>query len=69
MRYTIADVAMRIGVEKDLARGLVKFLEHFGEAEPMGTRPIERGRAETVYEFRDGFEARMMTRLERITSR
>ncbi len=57
---------MRIGVEKDLARGLVKFLEHFGEAEAMGTRPIERGRAETVYEFRQGFEERVRKRLERI---
>lgn len=60
---------MRIGVEKDLARGVVKFLEHFGDAEAMGTRPVERGRAETVYEFRDGFEARMAARLERITRR
>lgn len=67
MRYTIADVAIRVGVEKDLARGLVKFLEHFGEAVAMGTRPVERGRAETVYEFRGGFEARTKTRLERIT--
>lgn len=66
MRYTIAEVADKLHVEKDLARGLVKFLEHYGDAEAMGTRPLARGRAETVYEFREGFEKRMMQRLRRI---
>jgi len=66
-RFTISEVAQKLDVEKDIARGLVKFLEAVFEAEPMGDRPSVsgRGRAEGVYEFRDGFEKRIEKRLEK----
>ena len=67
MRFTIAEIAARLDVEKETARGLVKYLEAFGAAMPMGARaPVNgRGRAEVVFEFREGFEKRLAKELEK----
>lgn len=59
MYYTVGQIAQRLGVEAEIARGLVKYLLASGLALPKGERrPIEgRGRAEQVYGFVQGFEA------------
>lgn len=61
-RYTVAEVAERLGVDREVARGLVRFLSDadVGLAEFRGERrPDGRGKAEHVYEFSEGFEARL----------
>lgn len=65
-RYTVAEIAEALQVEKDTARGLVRFLEEIGEAQNMGTRPASagKGRAENVYELSEGFEVRLCDFLE-----
>lgn len=65
-RHTISDVADALQVEKDAARGLVKFLETVGLARPMGERPPVNGlgRAEKVYEMVEGYEGKLCDLLE-----
>lgn len=57
-RYSISDVAEKLSVEKETARGLVKFLEAKGLAEYKGDRKPEnrRGALESVYSFSEDFE-------------
>jgi predicted ArsR family transcriptional regulator len=65
-RHTVADVAERLDVDKNVTRGLVKFLERIGLCEAMGERKPDngRGRAETVFEFSEGFEEKLATFLK-----
>lgn len=71
-RYTITEVAEKLGVDREVARGLVRFLTdaNVGLAEMKGDRapaPGKSGRAEKVYEFVEGFErslAELLTQAE-----
>lgn len=65
MRYTIADAAERWNVDKESARGMVRFLVEVGLAEEMGERRPEngRGRAEKVYQFMLDYEGLLADRL------
>ena len=67
MRYTIAEVAEKLELEREVARGLVKLLLHLELATDMGTRPHEsgRGRAEAVYHFNQDFEQHVAEFLRR----
>lgn len=67
MRLTIADVAQRLDVDKEIARGLVKFIVDANLARSMGERRPEsgRGRAEAVYLFEEDFEKRLAVILKR----
>jgi hypothetical protein len=62
MRHTVADVAEKLRVDKELARGLVKLLVHLELATPRGERRPEsgRGRAEDVFEFEEGYEKELL---------
>lgn len=64
-RYTIFEVAKRLNVEREDARGLVRFLVSIGLAQLMGERRPEggRGSAEKVYVFADNFEQTLCTTL------
>lgn len=66
MRYTIVDIAEKLGVEKENARGLVRYLVAEQLAQEMGVRKGEAGgRGENVYSFVDGFEKTLAARLRR----
>ena len=56
-RWTVGQIGERLEVERETARGLVKFLEDRGYARAMGERRPASGlgRAEKVYEFAEGF--------------
>lgn len=58
-RYTIPEIAEKLGVDKEIARGLVKFLVEIDLAQLKGERPQERGKPFQVYSFSDGFEKAM----------
>lgn len=64
-RFTVAEVAQRLGVGREMARGLVAFIVAVGGAECMGERKhaTSRGGLEKVYQFADGFENEIATRL------
>lgn len=55
-RHTIAEVAERLSVPSETARGLVMLLVEKKIIEPVGVKPITRGRSANVYEFPDGYE-------------
>jgi len=67
VRYTILDAATAWDVDKDLARGVVKLLEHLDLAAAMGERRPEngRGRPEVVYEFRENYAQQLAQFLAR----
>jgi len=56
-RYTVNDLAEKLQVDPEIARGLMKFWESSGHAVTVCMRAPElgRGRAQKVYEIRDGF--------------
>lgn len=58
--YTIAEVAERLGVEVEAARGAVKFLVSAGIAQDRGKRRPEggRGASASVYSFTEGYATR-----------
>lgn len=58
MRLSIVDVAERLKVEPEIARGFVKLLVGYGLAKPVGERPSRtgRGRSEAVFLFEEGYE-------------
>jgi predicted ArsR family transcriptional regulator len=59
-RFTTAEVAQILNVEKEEARHLIKFLEVSEMAKCMGERPSEgRGKSEKVYSFDEGYEKRL----------
>lgn len=59
MGYTVLELAEAWSIDRDLARGLVKFLVAIGAATERGKRAPDggRGRAETIYGFADGYDA------------
>ena len=66
-RYTVNDVAEKLDVEREVARGLVRFLVDKHLASLRGERKPEsgRGKAENVYSFADDFEKRLGMMLKR----
>lgn len=65
-RFSVADVADRLNVGREEARGLVRFLVAAGLAEFKGERRSEgRGKAEHVYAFVDDFERLLASKLKR----
>lgn len=66
-RHTVADVAEKLGVEIDIARGLVKFLVEAGLAERVGQRQPESGRGAPadVFSFVEGYERALAQTLKR----
>lgn len=67
-RYTVAEVAVKLEVEKEIARGLMKFLMEVGLCEWKGDRKSDGpGKAEHVYSFKDGYEKRLQEMLEEST--
>lgn len=66
-RYTVAEIADKLGVERETARGFVKFLVELKLVDFKGERPSEsgRGKAQHVYEFADGYEKVLTARLKR----
>lgn len=66
MRHTIAEIAEKLGVERESARGLVKFLVAENLVQDMGVRRSESGgRGENLYAFVDGFETTLAARLRK----
>lgn len=66
MRYTIAELAEKLGTEKECARGLVRYLLAEDLAHEMGVRhSAGGGRGENLYSFADGFENVLAMRLRR----
>lgn len=67
MRLTTAEVAGRLGVDREVARGLIHFLVELGLAEFKGERPPEtgRGKAQHVFEFVEGFEKQLADTLKK----
>ena len=57
-RFSVNDVAERLDVEREAARGLVKLLVELDLAKQVGERRPEsgRGKSEGVYNFVEGFE-------------
>jgi predicted ArsR family transcriptional regulator len=57
-RFTVAEIAERLKVDREIARGLVRFLSEIEIALIKGERKPEngRGRSETVYAFEEDFE-------------
>jgi predicted ArsR family transcriptional regulator len=66
-RHTIADVAEKLSVSVDVARGLVRFLVEVGFAERVGQRqpPMGRGAPADVYSFGEGYEKALARLLKR----
>lgn len=66
-RFTVNEVADKLAVDKELARGLVRLLVGMRLAELRGERRPEsgRGRAEAVYVFTDGYEKALAAKLKR----
>ena len=66
-RYTVNEVAEKLDVEREVARGLVRFLVDKHLAELRGERKPEsgRGKAENVYAFTYDFEKRLGMLLKR----
>lgn len=51
MKFTVSDVSEVLGVDKDVAYNLVRFLEARGHVAKVGSRhePGKRGRGQSVY--------------------
>lgn len=66
MRYTVADIAEKLEIDIEAARGLIKFLVEIGVAALMGERRPANGmgRAQNVYQFKDDFESLVAKRLQ-----
>lgn len=64
-RYTVGEVAEKLDISKDAARGLIKFLVEIGVARLRGERPSARGRGEYVYSLSDGIDTLVAARLRR----
>jgi hypothetical protein len=66
MRLSTAEIAERLQIEVDVARGLVKLLVGWGLVRPVGERPSRtgRGRAEGVFMFVEGYEEDLALRLK-----
>ena len=66
-RWTVLEVAERLGVEREHARGLIHLLVGLDLAKDRGARPVEggRGRGEKVYSFVDDYEKLLTARLKR----
>lgn len=66
VRYTLAEISDRLAVDKEEARGLLKFLVALNVAEMCGARRNEKGgRGENVYLFREGYDKIVAARLRR----
>lgn len=65
MRYTIAEIAEKLGVAKEHARGLVKYLVADKLVSEMGVRRADSGRGENLYAFADQFEKVLAIRFRR----
>ncbi len=59
-RLTVAQVAERLGVSSEVARGMVGLFVVKGIITPAGMKPLKIGRAANVYEFPDGYEQRAL---------
>lgn len=65
-RLTVSEIADRLDVEKEDARGFIHFLIARGLADCMGDRkPVGRGKPEKVYSFVTGFEKLLVANLKR----
>lgn len=58
-RYTIREVGEKLGVEKDVAQGVVKLLVEHAIIRQVGVRKMPSGPAPNVYEFSDGHEEKI----------
>jgi len=67
MRFTVADVAEKLGVDVDVARGFVKFLVEVHLAKRVGSRqpPTGRGAPADVFVFGEGYEKSLVQLLKR----
>lgn len=56
-RFTVAEIAERLQVDREIARGLVRFLSEINLALVKGERKPDngRGKAETVYAFEEDY--------------
>lgn len=66
-RLTVTEISERLDVDKEEARGLVRYLVAVGLVELKGERKPEsgRGKAENVYSFEVGFEKILVANLKR----
>lgn len=66
-RFTVAEVAEKLGIEREVTRGLVKFMVEAKIVEFKGERAPEngRGKPQHVYEFSDGFDRALASMLKR----
>jgi len=66
-RFTVTEVAEKLDVDREVARGLIRFLVERDLSSLQGERKPEsgRGKAENVYAFADDFEKRLATILKR----
>jgi predicted ArsR family transcriptional regulator len=66
-RHTIADVAKKLDVSVEVARGLVRFLVEAGFATRVGQRQAAGGRGAPadVFSFTDGYEQALAQLLRR----
>lgn len=61
-RFTIAELAAHLNVDREIVRGLIRFLIAVDLADQKGERRLEggRGKAEHVYSFRENFDGRLV---------
>ena len=66
-RYTVAEIAERLGVDRESARGFVRFALDASLVTDRGVRTPERGRTgtEKVYSFASEFEKELVQRVRR----
>lgn len=65
-RHTVSEVAEILKIERETARGLVKFLSEVDLIVFKGERPATgRGKPEKVYEFTSGFDRALAAMLKR----
>jgi predicted ArsR family transcriptional regulator len=65
--FTVAEVADKLKVERETARGLIRFLNEIGLAKCRGERAPANGRgaAQKTYQFEDGYEKALVSLLNR----
>lgn len=65
--FTVAEVADKLKVERETARGLVRILTEVGLAKCRGERAPANGRgaAQKAYQFEEGYEKAFVALLNR----
>lgn len=66
LRLSVVEIADKLGVDREVARGLVRYLVEVGLAQFRGERRAQgsRGKAEHVFSFTVGYEAELVEKLK-----